>query len=939
MVLKTSRFNLKYRDQEPIIYLIDLFAGAGGTSTAANYSSNRIRVIYCINHDPTAIRSHAENHKDCIHSTEDIRYANLSDIAAIVAQLRKENPNCKIAIWASLECFVEGTLILTDKGLVDIKDIQKGDMVWTHKNRFKKVTRTMKKENTPTVIIKGQGNHGIETTSEHPFYIRNERQIWDNENRRYKKELDLAEWKTVNQISLNSTKYNPTKQDRSRWATPILNTQMEIPSIGNREMPLNDPEFWWLIGRYLGDGSLSKGSNTDYQSLEICCGKHEIEFLREKLSYWKPQKNKAISNELNFCERSLRTAHLFIANHKELVQWLLTHFGHKAKGKTLPAWIYSLSTELKQSLLDGYISADGSLNKKGEIEMQSVSKKLMIAFRLLAVSLGYETTTSFQSKDKISNVIEGRIVNVLDAYKLKISKPKVRIHSVRDEDHCWTYVKGVNQTGNNKTVYNISVEDDESYIADGIVVHNCTHFSKAKGGQSRDADSRSLAQHMFRYDSVIKPDFFWFENVREFMTWGPLQIKPGLNSTELYSELTWNEQKEDYVYVPIKKRSCEYYNKWVDEFKRRGYHYDFRLLNSADYGGYTIRTRFFGQFSKDPDLISWPAKTHSKDPKKEKNGLKQWKAVKDVLDLEDHGQSIFDRKKPFAKATYERIYAGLVKFVSNGDESFLQKYYSGRPEGKVVSMDGPAGTIKTVDGHALVFTSRYNGGTVQDKVKSIDEPIGTVTTQNRHAIATCEFITAYYGTHTFVNLENPCGALTTKDRFTKYNVQFIDNQYGNGSSRNIAIPIGSLTANPKQNLISLENTQYLMNPQFKSKGSSIEKPCFTIIARTDKYPPHIVSIETGLNLNSYIVIYEHDLEIVKKIKIFMAEFGISDIKQRMLKIIEMKRIQGFPEDYILHGTQADQKRAIGNSVEVAVGKALFRSITFNFRLWNNQNAT
>jgi DNA (cytosine-5)-methyltransferase 1 len=39
-----------------------------------------------------------------------------------------------------------------------------------------------------------------------------------------------------------------------------------------------------------------------------------------------------------------------------------------------------------------------------------------------------------------------------------------------------------------------------------IMLHaslECTNFSKAKGGQPRDADSRTLAEHLFRYIDVI----------------------------------------------------------------------------------------------------------------------------------------------------------------------------------------------------------------------------------------------------------------------------------------------------------------------------------------------------------------------------------------------------------------------------------------------------
>lgn len=44
--------------------------------------------------------------------------------------------------------------------------------------------------------------------------------------------------------------------------------------------------------------------------------------------------------------------------------------------------------------------------------------------------------------------------------------------------------------------------------------------------------------------------------------------------------------------------------------------------------------------------------------------------VKDVLDFTDEGVSIFTRKKPLSDKTLERIYAGLVKYVANGDTSF-----------------------------------------------------------------------------------------------------------------------------------------------------------------------------------------------------------------------------------------------------------------------------
>lgn len=53
----------------------------------------------------------------------------------------------------------------------------------------------------------------------------------------------------------------------------------------------------------------------------------------------------------------------------------------------------------------------------------------------------------------------------------------------------------------------------------------CTNHSKAKGGMSRDADSRTLADHLFRYIEALDPDSVQIENVEEFLIWGHWNLK------------------------------------------------------------------------------------------------------------------------------------------------------------------------------------------------------------------------------------------------------------------------------------------------------------------------------------------------------------------------------------------------------------------------------
>ena len=424
----------------------------------------------------------------------------------------------------------------------------------------------------------------------------------------------------------------------------------------------------------------------------------------------------------------------------------------------------------------------------------------------------------------------------------------------------------------------------------------CTNFSKAKGGQPRDADSRTLAEHLFRYIEAINPDYIQIENVEEFMSWGDL----------------------DENGKPISKDAGRLYQQWVANVCGYGYRFVHRILNSADYGAYTSRRRFFGIFAKGSLPIVFPEPTHSKEGAAGLFGrLHRWKPVREVLDFSDEGESIFGRKKPLVDATLERIYAGLIKFVAGGKEAFMVKWNSMSRAGKyhAPGIDEPCPTVATQSrlGVAQVsFLSKYYGGSPEGKSVSVEEPAGAITTRDHHS-----FITAYYGNGHNHSIDEPAPTLTTKDRLA-----FVDMQYGNGKPCDIETPAPTVTTNPKHQLVTCKQS-YLMNPQFQSAGGSVDDPCFTLIARMDKMPPYLIQTEQG---EIAIAIAPDDSPAMVKIKLFMALYGIIDIKMRMLRIPELKRIMGFPADYVLVGTQADQKKFIGNAVEVNMARVLCEAI-------------
>lgn len=497
----------------------------------------------------------------------------------------------------------------------------------------------------------------------------------------------------------------------------------------------------------------------------------------------------------------------------------------------------------------------------------------------------------------------------------------------------------------------------------------CTNFSKAKGGQPRDADSRTLANHLDRYVIALCPDYIQIENVVEFMAWGPL---------------------DDHG-KPISRKNGADWRKWRTMMCDHGYRDEWRQLNAADFGAYTSRNRLFGIFAKGDLPIKWPEPTHSKKPLGGNSPLaplKKWKPVKEVLDFSDEGRSIFGRKKPLSDRTLERIYAGLIKYVAGGKDnflakiyavssyshgtyptdatahtittrdahaliqtSFISKYYSGNPEGKNIPIEGPAGTITCIDSQALVqtnFISQYNSGHPEHRVKSINEPCNTVTTNNRFSIVSTKFLMAsnggtpsakvfpvtgpfrvittsdnkalvstkflstYYGNGSNTSVNKPSPTVTTKDRLSIISPSFIYRDFRQETNSSINTPAGAITTVPKMNLITTETRwNYLINPSWSGNTHSTDNPCPVIVARQDKSPLYIIQADQG---NIAIAVDETDSEQAIKIKEFMVLYGIVDIKMRMLKIPELLKIQGFPSDYQLIGTQADQKKFIGNSV-------------------------
>ncbi len=290
----------------------------------------------------------------------------------------------------------------------------------------------------------------------------------------------------------------------------------------------------------------------------------------------------------------------------------------------------------------------------------------------------------------------------------------------------------------------------------------CTNYSNAKGGLPRDADSRTLAWELPRYIDHCRPSVIIIENVREFLAWGPL----------------------DENGRPVNREKGEDFLTWVQHIQAMGYiNVDWRVLNAADYGAHTRRERLFVIFAKSGIQVRWKRATHCQS---ENNiaGLPRWRPVRECIDLNSHGKSIFGRSRPLAENTLRRIAGGIRKFYP--ELSFLMKYYGNGDS--VTSIDEPCHTITTKDRHALIsvekkqfITDHVWGGRMQ----TVDEPLKTQLTRQTKQLITIvakekyQFISSYYNSSgkpesNNKSLNDPLGSIMTKDHHALVSADLFD---------------------------------------------------------------------------------------------------------------------------------------------------------------------
>jgi hypothetical protein len=235
------------------------------------------------------------------------------------------------------------------------------------------------------------------------------------------------------------------------------------------------PELLRFIGAYVADGCTSiidrprKPGHLRKDHRLIVYPRAE---KAEVVAGWARAAGLNIRNEHSHAD----TARRLTVESKALVEFVDYHFGSRALNKTLPSWLLANADKYGEAFLHGYLHGDGHWDEERSAwQVATSSRCLHVGVAMLARSLGWTAITASRHIEG-EKIIHGRITRGnADRWTQRLYARPVRRWSSsqrRDSDATLAPFRTTEAAGL-RHVYDITVDDDHSFVADGFLTHNC----------------------------------------------------------------------------------------------------------------------------------------------------------------------------------------------------------------------------------------------------------------------------------------------------------------------------------------------------------------------------------------------------------------------------------------------------------------------------------
>jgi hypothetical protein len=432
----------------------------------------------------------------------------------------------KTFLGADNYCFPEGTRVLMSDGTYkSIELVKEGDKVINRKGEIGVVTKTFVREAEDLVELSGTSvlSRNLFTTDNHPFWVYQARKTCPKTGRPnlFDKDKDywlLDTWRGFSVgvhtakdevfpsgLTPNWVEAGKINTDRDFFTHPV--SSVEIP---NEEVNENRAE---LIGWYLAEGFCEKKNNSSEEEsgVTFALGNDEID-VANRLSdlLIKEFGEKFRTGCLPRTYETESGSYNLTISNREVAQFFKKWCGKYAWAKKLAEDAVWLPKNLQAIILKHCINGDGSgavISRGYSLEMKSqclIQQLNWISWRLgllptyretgvlpryseCEIIDGFEIYTDpntgkksrpgyllrFSTRDskKLNELVGIEDTRIFERLSKKYA------HSFNNEEGKWivSKIEGAKPTKVKCTVHNIEVEGDNSYIVEGVVVHNCEH--------------------------------------------------------------------------------------------------------------------------------------------------------------------------------------------------------------------------------------------------------------------------------------------------------------------------------------------------------------------------------------------------------------------------------------------------------------------------------
>ena len=388
--------------------------------------------------------------------------------------------------YETFNCFPFYTnILMEDLSYKRISEIKKGEYVISHKGIPRKVTNIFKREYKNDFIqIKVKGLfEPIICTLEHPI-------------------LTDDGWKKAKEITKENLVFIPTTSSYYKDAT--------IYSVEKNK------DFLWLLGLYLAEGNVGwekevnnknpklkvRGTGNGRGDFHFSVSNEESEITEKIISIC----DKLFDTKVSIYDRKNSKSRVLTGYNIFLRDLLFELGGAYSDKKKLHSRMMLLEPNLQLEIVKGWLEGDGSLNlKKRSAEGVSVSERLIYQIYRILLRNGVKSTIS-----KVKERKGRKQAYTISFYGENLNKPfnlsleKISLIDYKEkikDDFLFKKISEIKIVKlQSKIVYNIEVEEDNSYIAENVAVHNCTGFNIAQ----------SISKIIYRkYGIKFKPSPRW----------------------------------------------------------------------------------------------------------------------------------------------------------------------------------------------------------------------------------------------------------------------------------------------------------------------------------------------------------------------------------------------------------------------------------------------